>query len=215
MIYKRECTQNKQQRKSKTFKAINVYMCLIILSLKKTKRSELKCDNGSRRVKGATLYSDDSIKQSCRVNALFFLELRQTTKRKSVYCERISRTWRVVGNEIWQLADPQDLRAIQTREFRDQVPQDWPSGNDRGPRNNASQSRRIASYRSFEREMKLHNVQSKRSVILNWPFARREFSLDVYSRIFSSLPLNVSSTSSVTSTIRSFSFSIQTRCNIA
>lgn len=175
----------------------------------------VKCDNGSRRVKGATLYSDDSIKQSCRVNALFFLELRQTTKRKSVYYERISRTWRVVRNEIWQLADPQDLRAIQTGEFRDQVPQDWPSGNDRGPRNNASQSRRIASYRSFEREMKLHNVQSKRSVILNWPFARREFSLDVYSRIFSSLPLNVFSTSSVTSTIRSSSFSIHTRCNIA
>lgn len=175
----------------------------------------VKCDNGSRRVKGATLYSDDSIKQSRRINALFFLELRQTTKWKSVYCERFSRTWRVARNETWQHADPQDLQAIQTREFRDQVSQGWPSGNDRGPWNNASQSRRIASYRLFEREMKLHNVQSKRSVILNWPFARREFSLDVYSRIFSSLRLNVSFTSSATSTIRSSSFSIHTRCNIA
>lgn len=30
--------------------------------------------SGSRRVKGATLYSDDSIKQSRRVNVLLFLE---------------------------------------------------------------------------------------------------------------------------------------------
>lgn len=212
MIYKRECTQNKQ-RKSKTFKAINVYICLIILSLKKTKRSKLW--NVTMGLGGLRVQPCIQIKQSRRVNALFFLELRQTTKRKSVYCERICRIWRVARYETWQLADPHDLRAIQTREFRDQVPQGWPFGNDRGPRNNASQSRWIASYRSFEREMRLHNVQSKRSVILNWPFARREFSLDVYSRIFSSLPLNVSSTSSATSTIRSSSFSIHTPCNIA
>lgn len=45
--------------------------------IEKDERFEaVKCDNGSRRVKGATLYSDDSIKQSRRVNALFFFELR-------------------------------------------------------------------------------------------------------------------------------------------